>query len=438
MLHGDDLILKLQDLASGLSGSKRVSAFASKATEEAYNLFLENSLWWDQKKIYKFQSDKLKNLVHHAYQYVPFYRRWFDMHRILVDAIKSPDDLNALPPVSKADLKNFDIKSLVSKAASSKRLSTHSTSGSTGEPLFFYLDKKYGPFKRVLLERMFRLWGIPWNTPKILLADPDFSFHPPPDLTVSIFNLLKKPRDVITQLNRSGRGVLLGYASGLHELALQSEKFSMRLEFDAVISFAEQLSENSRNLLEKIFKCEVNNYYAATETGILGFECREHSGFHINEEAVILEILPRTDLPAGMGEIAVTSLVNEVMPFIRYRLGDVGSVVNEPCSCGLTRKRINVVGRQSAIFKTKGRKVHQFEFNNVLKKFHNQILAFQVNTVNADRVKIKIVGRNFTKEVENRLKEALKSDIGTDLEYSIERADDIGRSIRGKSNYVMT
>lgn len=60
-------------------------------------------------------------------------------------------------------------------------------------------------------------------------------------------------------------------------------------------------------------------------------EC-PHGLMHINSAGVHVEV-HRPD-ENGVGELLVTQLNNLAFPFIRYRIGDVGSVGEEPCACG--------------------------------------------------------------------------------------------------------
>ena len=133
-----------------------------------------------------------------------------------------------------------------------------------------------------------------------------------------------------------------------------------------------------------------------------------------------------------MGEVVVTSLVNEAMPFIRYRLGDIGNFINESCACGLPRKKVAIQGRKSAIFKTKKRRIHEFEFNNVLQKFHPYIETFRISRVEPQRMVITVTGSGFNRKIGEKIISELKTRIDPELEYNIEYAAHPERSPHGK------
>ena len=54
-------------------------------------------------------------------------------------------------------------------------------------------------------------------------------------------------------------------------------------------------------------------------------------------------------LPEGeVGEIVVTTLNREGMPFLRYRTGDISRFLPGPCPCGSALRRLERVGERPA------------------------------------------------------------------------------------------
>jgi phenylacetate-CoA ligase len=89
-------------------------------------------------------------------------------------------------------------------------------------------------------------------------------------------------------------------------------------------------------------------------------ECLEaRSGMHVMEDHFLVEVIdPQSGeaVPQGAeGELVFTTLRKEAMPLIRYRTGDIGSVVAEPCECGRTLARIvSIVGRRDDMLIVRG------------------------------------------------------------------------------------
>lgn len=204
------------------------------------------------------------------------------------------------------------------------------------------------------------------------------------------------------------------------------------MKFDKIISFAEQLSNNSRHFLEKTFHGEVFNFYGAAEFGVIGQECALHDGFHINEECLIVEVEPIAGPDGGYGEIIITSLANEVMPFIRYRIGDLGCIDENPCPCGVSLRKIKIIGRASAVLESPKRKIHEFEFNNVIGRYAEIIRQFAVIQKNDREIIVKVVAPDISNAVETKIIDDLRFSIDDSVNFIIERVPHLDRSNRGK------
>ena len=111
------------------------------------------------------------------------------------------------------------------------------------------------------------------------------------------------------------------------------EKIRPRLVFQ----MGHLLDENTRKLIESALHTKVFDFYASTEVGLVAWECSERRGYHINMDSVVLEVLDSNGDPVSPGErgrLVCTGLLSHAMPFIRYNMGDVGSLSDENCPCG--------------------------------------------------------------------------------------------------------
>lgn len=107
---------------------------------------------------------------------------------------------------------------------------------------------------------------------------------------------------------------------------------------------------SKKERIESIWDAKVHDLYAMEELGPLAIECREQAGLHGFEDRYIYEIV---DLKTGevlgedeIGELVITTLSAKAMPLIRYRTGDITSLIHEPCSCGNSHLRLKgILGR---------------------------------------------------------------------------------------------
>jgi len=97
----------------------------------------------------------------------------------------------------------------------------------------------------------------------------------------------------------------------------------------------EWVSEKQRKQIENAFHCKTVNIYGSYEMNAIAYECPE-GHLHLLEDNVYAEIMDGEKvLPEGEeGDIALTSLHNSTMPFVRYTLGDRGKISSGKCSCG--------------------------------------------------------------------------------------------------------
>lgn len=82
-----------------------------------------------------------------------------------------------------------------------------------------------------------------------------------------------------------------------------------------------------RKILQRVFGVPVFNLYGSTETGHLLME-NERGEMKASLENVFYEIVEPD--ARGIGSLVVTTLTNEVMPLVRYRIGDLVERVERP------------------------------------------------------------------------------------------------------------
>jgi phenylacetate-CoA ligase len=99
---------------------------------------------------------------------------------------------------------------------------------------------------------------------------------------------------------------------GQHGIKFPSLKFILcSYEFVSVVH---------RRILARVFGVPIFNLYGSTETGHLLME-NEHAAMKPSYDTAFLEIVD-TDA-RGVGELVVTTLTNDYMPLLRYRIGDL-------------------------------------------------------------------------------------------------------------------
>ena len=309
------------------------------------------------------QNSKLKRLVKHCYETVPYYTHLFDAHGIKPEQIATREDLQQLPVLTKQIIRdNYD--DMFSTAVNPRRLRKSSTGGSTGMPLKFCTDSaEWSCWKASKLrawewyglhlgDKIFSLGGSSINKRRQLL-----SFKGLYDRVI-MRNFKYSSTDVTDVAMQRNYEALMklkprairGYGSALYILARYIEKMGLPLcPIKVVLTTGEVLMPDYRRKLEEVFQAPVYDEYGASDGGILTHECPRREGLHITEESCIIEITDKegTPLPDGTtGFVCTTDLDNYVFPFLRYHVGDMAYIKADKCSCGRQSRLIGeVMGR---------------------------------------------------------------------------------------------
>jgi phenylacetate-CoA ligase len=331
--------------------------------------FLEQSQKWNYDELRTFQETKLQQLITHAYKNVPYYREYFLENGLTDKDIRNIEDLEKLPIITKDDIRrNRD--SFLSDDFIKRLVVYKSTGGTTGDPLQFYMDtyawsmsnacnwRGWGFAGYKLGDRLVTLAGsslipntkLPWKK--------RFFFRLQQNLLLSAVHLSKDILEsYVKKIEEFNPQYLRGYPTAFALLAeYMCEAGVKSIQPKAVFTTAEMILPAHRQIIEDAFQCKVFDGYGCADGGGNAMECSEHNGHHFSMERSILEIVKNGDKVeyGETGEFVLTDLHNYAMPFIRYKVGDVGSFSNVPCSCGRSLPLLErIEGRITEVLKFK-------------------------------------------------------------------------------------
>jgi phenylacetate-CoA ligase len=236
---------------------------------------------------------------------------------------------------------------------------------------------------------------------------------------------------------------LLGYASSLLSLALAVLNNKCHVpDLKVILSNAEPLFDHQRKLIEKAFKCPVRDTYGMTEIVAASSECNKKIN-HLWPEVGIIEVFDESvDQPVKngtSGRLICTGLINDIMPLIRYDIGDSGTLAPEGqmCECGRNLPiLLNVQGRSDDLIYTKdGRRIGRLD---PVFKSDFPILEAQIVQEKIDSLRVRFVpGSNYDEKYESILEERIKERVG-DMNIIFEPVEHIPRSANGKFRAVIS
>ncbi len=316
------------------------------------------------------QAKKLRYTVDFAYRNSEFYRRLYDQAGIRPDEIKSVDDIAKLPFVKKQDLRDTYPYGMFAVPLS-QIVRLHASSGTTGKPTvtgYTYGDLEL--WSESLARSMYaagvRKEDVIQNAYGYGLFTGGLGFHYAGErlgATVVPSSSGNTQRQIELMLDL-GTTVLCCTPSYMLYLTEYAQKMGVDLRNDTELRMgffgAEPWSEETRKRIEEKTGIDAINIYGTSEiSGPVVSECSEKAGIHFWADIFLIEIIdPETGEQLGegeSGELVVTVLGKEGLPMIRWRTGDITSIILERCNCGRWHPRIErITGRADDMFIVRG------------------------------------------------------------------------------------
>ncbi|MBP9669736.1 MAG: phenylacetate--CoA ligase family protein [Candidatus Pacebacteria bacterium] len=259
-------------------------------------------------------------------------------------------------------------------------------------------------------------------------------------LTASADIAFRLPELIATLVSQRTPVILYGYTSWIIEMAKQVRRGVTVPPVYALVATGEGISATDRKMIETVFDAPFYTTYATRELGWLGFECEERR-MHINEEWAFVEILDDHDAPVTpghMGRIIVTTFDNSVMPFIRYAIGDRGSIDTESCPCGRTLRTITFSGRQSDRIELEdGQSFSLLDISPLFDSYWDAVHQYQMIQTAPLAFTIRIVpGPEFESRLD-ALHQRMVRAMHPRVHISWERVDTIAPAKSGKAVYYL-
>ena len=424
-------------------------------TRRARNYYheLQASQYLPPEKLRELQEKKLRRLITHAYYHVAYYRERMDALGLTPSEIRSLEDLRKLPLLGKDDVRENLHFDLLSDNHEKRKILKITTSGSTGEPFVCYADQhqleiRWAATQRSMEwtgyrfgDRCARLWhqtiGMSW--PQILRERIDAWFNR--RLFIPAFEMSDQNIASFVGKLREYRPVLLdGYAESFNFLAHYIQNHGLEsFHPKAVISSAQVLPEQSREIIEKTLGCGVFDKYGSREFSGIAYECEQHEGHHVVAESYVVEILKDNApaKPGEWGEVVITDLNNFCAPLIRYRVGDLAVAMDETvvCGCGRGLPRIGrIEGRvQAIIIAQNGSYVPGALFPHLFKDYDHVIRQFQVRQDHLGSITLRVIkALRFDEATFQELLAQLREYLGQDMKIDVEFVDRIEMVRTGK------
>ena len=402
---------------------------------------------WSYQQLTKYKNEKLKKIIIHSYNTVPYYNQLFNENKIKPNDIKTVNDLYIIPILTKEIVRNIGDK-LFSSVYKKKELIKGNTSGSTGTSLEYYYTKEQ-------IQEQFALWwkyriclGI-----KMDIWCADFGSKPivpinqnkPPywriceplkQIKFSAFH--GNPENYFyyyKEINKRKIKWIHGYPSSIIPFAFYLEK--EKLKFDHKIEFVTTGGENiydfQRKQIFKAFGAYPYSHYGLGE-GVANISEDISHKLIVDEDFSVVEFI-KNDLSH---RIIGTSLSNFAMPLIRYDTGDLAVLPKNQLK-NEKRQVLHIDGRSGELLRLKnGKTVGAL---SALFTETSNIIEAQLHQRKDYSVEISYVSNSNEKEIDidiRKVTELFTARIGDEIKLTFKRVDKIPRTSNGKLRYVIT
>jgi phenylacetate-CoA ligase len=446
------LPIPLQNLACTWAGRQRARARFTPYFHEMLMQWCETGMSSDE-ALHEIQQDRLIELVSRARRFVPHYR-----------AMDLPDPepqddasrgieaiLSCLPILEKNDYRAAP-ESFIASDIPRDLLIEGKTSGTTGSALPLWYTSEALAEEYAAVWRLRRWQGIELDDPHLSFGGQllvPFDQKRPPfwrhnawsgQTLFSLYHMTKENLPAYVDAIHSIPAVYLqGYPSSFHLLGRAMIDSGRQLpagRIKAVFPSSESLLAFQREVIEEAFAAPIFDRYGTSEFVVSMTGCVE-GRLHLDMEFGIVEVEVQEETDDFVrGPLLVTGLGNDATPFIRYRVGDVGTRSKHACPCGRPGDVfLDVDGRvEDYVVTPDGRWVGRLDH---IFKDQLDIAEAQIVQEDAASIEVRIVPRtSFDTQSERSLLKEIHARLGREIRVDLRRVDEIPREANGKFRAV--
>jgi len=402
---------------------------------------------FDRSQIEKLQTGLFSEQLNYIAKKSPFYKALFEKNNIAVTKISDISDLSLIPTTSKEDLiqHNHDFLSVSEEEV----LDVCLTSATSGQKPAILLQTHSDLIRLAYNEEIaFAMTGLSDKDTLLICAALDRAFM----AGLAYFlggsklnaRLVRSGSGSAAQhwqmLKITGATAIVGVPSLMRKIAeygFECGEDPRGTYVKRLIAIGEPTRDKYLNLLpltkklEEMWDADIYCTYASTELATTYCECPVRQGGHVRPELIVTEILDEHDNPlhdGQQGEVVVTPLGVTGMPLLRFKTGDISFIIDEPCACGRTTKRIApILGRKQQMLKYRGTTVFPNSILAALEGsnfFEEGYVEVKSNPDGTDHVVLHLCLKN--KSVEKSLiEDHLRARIRVVPEIKIQSKDDI-------------
>lgn len=260
------------------------------------------------KQLEKYRDKALRKIVKYAYS-APIYHKKYKEAGIHPEDIKGIKDIKKLPFITKKDLVDNFPDGIIPQNYKKDKAFVVSTGGSTGKPVYFFLDFSVYSEGIGAALRSVRAYELNWRksryanigsfmpnraddvADRAFFSQARFVYSSKNHITLNAFEPIK---EIMRKLDEFKPDVILSYPVTYQHLAyLKSKGHGKNVKPKVLLVSGYLLDEYTRKYVEDAFGCKMYNGYGAAEASSeasIAFECRQKT-WHINHDFYHVETI---------------------------------------------------------------------------------------------------------------------------------------------------
>ena len=427
-------------------------------------MFSPESESMNVQKLKELQLERLKWSVRHAYDHNPFYRKKFEAAGFNPDQLKTIEDMQRIPFLTKQEMRDNYPYGLFA-VPMREVVRVHSSSGTTGNATVVgYTKNDIELWSTLMARTMAAAGGTADDIVQVAYGYGLFTgglgaHYGAEKLGATAVPISGGNTDrqllILKDFGTTMLACTPSYAINMIDHASKLPDFDFRkTKLRRGIFGAEPWTNEMRKEIENRMGIDAYDIYGLSEVIGPGVscECSAKNGLHVNEDFFMVEIIdPDTGevLPEGsQGEIVYTSLTKECCPVIRYRSRDITRIYRDSCSCGRSFIKMDKVsGRTDDMLIIRGVNVFPSQIEALLVQIegvepHYQIIVDRKGALDDIEVMVEIEERIFSDELKvmNALRDIIagkmRSILGISAKITLVEPQTIERS-QGKAKRVI-
>jgi len=424
----------------------------------AFQESLAESQWYGSRILETYQLGHLKTLARHAAREAPYYRGTLPLAKI-ESAATLAEALSAIPILPRDRLATEpEIFRSAALPEGQFRTGEQRSSGSTGQIVRIETTNLHYGWQNAFNFRA-HLWahrdfskpiamirkmaegaapppkGVRrdrWDAPTVIPVESSASYYL--DTTATL-------EEMWNWLGCVKPAYLMTYPSILRELAGRAGTEKVPFSLLGVTTVGETLDADVRALSAAKLGTEVHDIYSANEIGTIAIQCPTCRRYHIQAEALVVEIVDADGRPCKAGEtgrVLLTPLFNYSTPLLRYDIGDHAER-GAACACGRGLPMLNrVLGRTRNMLITPDGKRYWPALSNKIWQRIVPVQKFQLRQVAPDRIEVWLAASStVSPDQEARVTEVLAAALRAPYQFDFRYVDDIPAGPGGKFEQVL-